>query len=182
MSCLLQLALSTSQSTAKHFNSLDRLTTTRSVSPILTRIYANNYQNWGDRPFSSAVNSWYWGHAKLGPYYLVFFDALTTENVESVSGYVIDSRTGEPAGTTCSELVVRPIDAPYPPGLLKPNPESYSIYMDMGDGAELNATVTRGATQIDVGAYARWIGGVEGTVGGEEYEGSALWEQFKLKI
>lgn len=112
----------------------------------------------------------------------MFFDARTSSDVEAVSGYVIDSRTGEPAGTTCSELVVRPIDAPYPPGLLKPNPEAFSVYMDMGGGVELNATVTRGSTQIDVGAYARWIGPIAGSVGGVEYEGAAVWEQFKLTV
>ena len=35
-------------------------------------------KNWGDIPFAEAVQSWYWGHAQLGPYTLVWFDALAT--------------------------------------------------------------------------------------------------------
>lgn len=126
------------------------------------------------------MRSWYWGHGTLGPYNLVFFDAIDGDGNESVSGYVV--RDGEAVGSTCETLRVRPVGTQYPPTLLGPNPEKYAISMDLDDGTELNATVTRGSTQIDVGGYARWIGGIEGMIGGVEYEGSALWEQFKLRL
>lgn len=137
-------------------------------------------QNWGDIPFSSATSSWYWGHAHLGPYYLVWFDAIDKAGTEHVSGYVVSNK--EAVGATCDNLKVRPIDSAYPPTLLSHSPKQFSITMLLDDGRNLTAIVTAERTQINVGTYTRWIGGIEGTVGGVEYEGSALWEQFTFDL
>ena len=77
---------------------------------------------------------------------------------------------------------MRPVRTQYPQTILSANPYQYIIKMLLDDGTEVEATVTGDATQIDVGAYARWIGPMTGTVGGVSYEGSAVWEQFKLKL
>jgi len=126
------------------------------------------------------VGSWYWGHGTLGPYYIVWFDAIDSSGNESVSGYVVKDE--EVVGSSCDTLKVRPVDAPYPPTLTSVNPDMYTITMILNDGSMLNATVTMERTQIDVDTYARWIGTMTGTIYGEDYTGSALWEQFKFRL
>lgn len=138
------------------------------------------FQNWGDKPFSAAVQSWYWGHGTMGPYNLVWFDAIDHNGVESVSGYVL--KDGEVVGSTCDALAVRPVGTPYPPTLLSLDPDQYTIKMKLNDGTKLSATVSTVATQINVVEYIRWIGTIEGTVGDEAYTGSALWEEFRSKL
>lgn len=120
----------------------------------------------------------------MGKYSIVWFDGLDAEDQEFVSGYVVDTSNGEVVGSTCSlaALSVRPVGTTYPPTLLTANPTQLSIAMTLGDGRSLNATVTLSATQIDIGTYARWTGTMEGTIGDDELEGAALWEQFKLTL
>lgn len=98
---------------------------------------------------------------------------------EKVGGYVL--KDGAVIGSTCTTgLKVRPVGTPYPPTLLTANPTQLSITMTLNDGSTLNATVSRKATQIDIGLYTRWIGSITGTVNGVTASGSALWEQFKV--
>lgn len=139
-------------------------------------------KNWGDIPFGAAVKSWYWGHGTMGPLSVVWFDAIDAEGQESASGYVVDTSTGQAVGSTCSTLTVRPVGTTYPPTLSTADPTQFSIAMTLDDGRALNATVTLLATQIDIGTCARWTGRMEGTVGDDFLEGSALWEQFKLTL
>lgn len=137
-------------------------------------------QNWGDEPFTSALQSWYWGHGTFGNYNILFFDMIDAAGVEKVGGYAL--LNGEVVGSTCTNgLQVRPVGTPYPPTLLAPNPTQLTINTTLNDGSILNATVTEIAVQIDVRLYTRWIGSIEGTVGGVTMSGSALWEQFKIK-
>jgi hypothetical protein len=141
---------------------------------------AVSIQNWGDVPFTSALNSWYWGHGTFGDYNIVFFDMLDPSNKEKVGGYVL--KDGKVVGSTCTTgLQVRPVGTTYPPTLLTANPTQLTINMTLNDGSILDAIVTEKATQIDIGLYTRWIGSIEGTVNGVTAQGSALWEQFKVK-
>ncbi|OQV07084.1 hypothetical protein CLAIMM_11568 [Cladophialophora immunda] len=138
-------------------------------------------KNWGDVPFISTLNSWYWGHGTFGDYNIVFFDMLDPNNEEKVGGYVL--KDGEVVGSTCTTgLKVRPVGTPYPPTLLTANPTQLTINMTLNDGSNLNAIVTEKATQIDIGLYTRWIGDITGTVNGVTTSGSALWEQFKTQV
>jgi hypothetical protein len=137
-------------------------------------------QNWGDTPFTSALQNWYWGHGTFGDYNIVFFDMVDAAGAEKVGGYVL--LNGEVVGSTCTTgLIVRPVGTPYPPTLLTANPTQLTINMTLNDGSTLAATVTEKAVQVDVGLYTRWIGSIEGTVNGVTSSGSALWEQFKIE-
>ncbi|KAF4332253.1 hydroxyneurosporene synthase [Fusarium beomiforme] len=136
-------------------------------------------KNWGDAPFLTSLNGWYWGHATFGDYNIVFFDMLDTDNVEKAGGYVL--KDGKVVGNTCTTgLRVRPVGTPYPPTLDSPNPKQMTLNMTLNDGTVLDALLTVKLTQIDIGLYTRWIGSIDGTVGDYRASGSALWEQFKV--
>lgn len=139
-------------------------------------------QNWGDAPFATALQSWYWGHGTFGNYQLVFFDMIDAQGTERAGGYVLQE--GKVVGSTCSTtgLQVRPVGTPYPPTLLSPNPDALTINMTLNDGSTLYAIVNQTAAQADAGLYSRWIGTIDGTVNGVSSSGSALWEQFKIEL
>ncbi|RDL41510.1 uncharacterized protein BP5553_01489 [Venustampulla echinocandica] len=140
-------------------------------------------KNWSDQPFQNNVASWYWGHGRLGPYSIVWFDAIATDGTEYVSGYA--AKNGNIISTTCAPaaLKVRPINSPYPPFIHTPAPDAFSIVLDMGAEGVLSVNLTMEMTIVDVpGMYNRWTGSMVGSVNGGTLmtAGVAMLEQFKM--
>lgn len=54
--------------------------------------------------------------------------------------------------------------------------------MTLNDSPTLFATVIEKTIQIDIGLYTRWIGSIEGSIGGVSASGWILWEQFKVEL
>ncbi|KFY46544.1 hypothetical protein V495_02397 [Pseudogymnoascus sp. VKM F-4514 (FW-929)] len=136
-------------------------------------------KNWGDIPFITALKSWYWGHASVGGYDLVFFDMIDPQGVNKVGGYAL--KDGAVVAQTCTTGVkIRPIDTPYPPTIFTAVPKSLTLNMTLNDGTHLDAVLTQVTTQLNIGIYVRWIGTIEATIGGLTSTGSALWEQFAV--
>ncbi|KAA6414013.1 MAG: hypothetical protein FRX48_02375 [Lasallia pustulata] len=137
-------------------------------------------KNWGDQPFYSSVSSWYWGHGRLGPYSIVWFDALDITGTEYVSSYV--AFDGRIVTATCSGISVRPTGAndTYPPTYSSGPPSGFYIEVDLGVEGVLQVNVTATVLTVAVeGLYYRWTGTLEGGVkGGEVLSGAALWEEF----
>ncbi|KAH7146144.1 hypothetical protein EDB81DRAFT_934016 [Dactylonectria macrodidyma] len=96
-------------------------------------------KNWGDKPFVDTVDSWYWGHAVLGAYSVVWFDAVGVDGKEYVSGYV--SKNGRVMQASCKPGVVnvRPYGGNdrYPPVKSLDYPEGFTIYFDLGHTGKL---------------------------------------------
>ena len=145
---------------------------------------ANNIQNWADRPFfNDSVLSWYWGHASLGPYSIVWFDAIDTEGTEHFSSYV--ARDGEILAANCenSTVIVRPWggEDTYPPPAGTETPDGFIVTFADVDGQEFRVNVTTFATPVPIPLYNRFIGTAEGSFAGgnETFVGVASYEQFK---
>ena len=137
-------------------------------------------KNWGDAPFSQQFDSWYWGHAKLGDYSIVYFDTLDRSGKEGVSAYV--AKDDKIIVSQCSGLVVRPFGpgVKYPPKITDPEPAGFYLTMDTPQG-QINATITAAHTILgqEPGPYYRWTGEIKGTIaGGDELCGVASFEQF----
>lgn len=140
-------------------------------------------KNWGDQPFVSSTTQWYWGHARLGPYSLVWFDALDMAGEEYFSGYVVEDGSVIEASCASQAVVARPwgANSTYPPTLTTGPMQGLEVEFDLGNGTTLVANVTTGTTLIDNTGYYRALGTVEGGIqGGESYTGRALFEEFKL--
>ena len=130
------------------------------------------------------MGSWLWGHASLGPYSLVWFDALDTQGTEHVSGYVV--KDGKKFASTCDtrsfdvRLSGEDVSIWPPTGI---EPAGYTITFNMGREGILQATAT---TELIVAGeanlpYTRWIGNITGTVGeSSRLSGVAVFEQFVL--
>lgn len=70
--------------------------------------YGYHDKNWADQPFAANVHSWYWGHGRLGPYSIVWFDVVGADGNEYISSYA--ALNGQIIATSCSpgSIMVRP--------------------------------------------------------------------------
>jgi hypothetical protein len=138
-------------------------------------------QNWGVQPFAANVDSWYWGHGRLGPYSIVWFDVIGADGNEYVSSYA--ALDGTIIASSCSGIKVRPTgeNSQYPPVVSAGNPEGFHIDLDLPSGKVLEVQVTTSLVVVDIGLYARYTGELSGGVQGSTvYTGVALYEEFKL--
>lgn len=147
-------------------------------------------KNWSNRPFQTTISSWNWGHGHVGPYSIVWFNAITRSNETYVSSYV--AKNGKVITSTCNttQLTVRPIESfsknntgngngngnttttattttiegRYPPKA-GDYPEGFRLEFALGDEEEgkLNVNVIRRAVVVSDGMfYMRWTGDMEG--------------------
>ena len=140
-------------------------------------------QNWGSRAFYDSVGTWYWGHARLGDYSIVWFDTLDPHKTEYVSAYV--SKAGKALTYQCSGLKVGPTgeNSTYPPVVSTGSPSGYSIEITLPEEGKLLVEANNFALATNIGKeYERYIGNVSGTLNGISLgHGAGLWEQFKVK-
>ncbi|PLB47357.1 hypothetical protein P170DRAFT_478209 [Aspergillus steynii IBT 23096] len=137
-------------------------------------------KNWGDQLFSDHVVTWYWGHGRLGPYSLVWFDVLHPSGRKYVSGYV--ARDGEVVENSCDTEDVQV--QPFGPMVVSPSAsdgsstDGFTVAMELEDGP-LRVTVKNRATIVPGKTYRRWLGSMSGGIVDEtQYEGVGIWEEF----
>ncbi|KAF7323457.1 hypothetical protein HMN09_00126700 [Mycena chlorophos] len=137
-------------------------------------------KNWAGVPFATDVQSWYWGHARFGPYSIVWFDMLDLGGTEHVSAYVARDDKIELASCVPNAIRVRPVPDVYPPTLSTPDPTGYQISIE--SAPKMNVTIGSLVRLVaDIPSYGRFSGNVTAVVeGGEVYHGTGLMEQFKL--
>lgn len=142
-------------------------------------------QNCGSIPFFAEVGSWYWGHGHLGPYSIVWFDALSLTGKEYFSAYV--AKDGKILCGSCKNDVVkvRPWggEDTYPPPHNSKVPKGFEVVFSDVEGKEMRVNVTNTDVVIPyANVYDRIIGTLEGGfVGdGETWTGVAQYEQFKV--
>ncbi|KAK9454614.1 hypothetical protein V1511DRAFT_460829 [Dipodascopsis uninucleata] len=124
--------------------------------------YGYHDKNWSDMPFVSAVSSWYWGHGRLGPYSLVYFDTLGTDGKEYLSGYL--ALDGKIVSSKCSGVKVRPIGSPYPPTVTDDPPEGLTLLYEFETGKYVNVTITPESVSYNGVGSQRWLATMKGTV------------------
>jgi len=142
--------------------------------------------NWSNRPLFESINSWYWGHAKLGPYTLVWYDALDSTGAEHVGGFVsVDGHGSEPIMSSCKlgDVRVRPQGkgAQYPPDAQHSDFASLHVELHTEDGLLVADVVPMGDNLVEPGLYQLKFGQIKGGLqGGEVYEGIAEFEEFTV--
>ncbi|KAJ7444998.1 hypothetical protein B0H11DRAFT_2341611 [Mycena galericulata] len=145
-------------------------------------------------PISTSLASWYWGHGRIGPYSLVWFDLLDTSGIEHVSAFFSENGVILSASCTPGSITVRPTgpggaNATYPPVISTPDPEGYRIVLALPPVARVleGTGEDPGTLEMDVSVrlqtfeanpeYARFIGNLSTSTG---LTGVALFEQFKV--
>ncbi|KAH7406702.1 hypothetical protein DE146DRAFT_778100 [Phaeosphaeria sp. MPI-PUGE-AT-0046c] len=109
------------------------------------------YKNWGDVPFASVMQKWYWGYAIIGPYTLVWFDAMHRDDRRYTSGCV--SRTGIVQLASCMQgrQSVRPwgANSTYPPTDTTGRAQGLEVVYTLDDGNVLAVNVKTETPQIE---------------------------------
>ncbi|KZT50781.1 hypothetical protein CALCODRAFT_521771 [Calocera cornea HHB12733] len=135
--------------------------------------------NWGVQASSSSESAmWYWGHARVGPYSIVWSDVLDiAASKEFQSGYV--AKHGEIISDSCGNITVRPTgqNSTWPP-IPGQQPSGFHIVYDMGGNGVLDVNITNSETiSYEPLAYSRWVGSTVGGIQGQDmYKGVALYE------
>lgn len=139
-------------------------------------------KNWGIGSLRTSVRTWYWGHGRLGPYSIVWFDTLDQEGKEYYSSWI--TKNGKVVSQSCEDkaIVVRPWggNTEYPPEPNGAPPAGFTLRYDLGNGRFFSANFTREADGQTSDIYRRFSGSITGGLeGGEQFEGRALGEQFQ---
>ncbi|KAJ7448677.1 hypothetical protein B0H11DRAFT_2161992 [Mycena galericulata] len=149
-------------------------------------------KNWSPAPILTSLASW--GHGRIGPYSLVWFDLLDTSGIEHVSAFLSENGVILSMSCTPGSITVRPTgpggaNATYPPVISTPDPEGYRIVLALPPVARVleGAGEDPGTLEMDVSVrlqtfeanpeYARFIGNLSTSTG---LTGVALFEQFKV--
>lgn len=143
-------------------------------------------KNWGNQSIIDGPRYWDWGHGRLGPYSVVWYNLLDYEGNESRRSYV--AKDGEVLLVSCDSdaMVVRQRGgkAAWPPTTGLYETEGLSINYTLPDGRVFAFNVT---TELIVrnedGVYQRANGLLQGGFVGEEtLEGHAHFEEFIFGI
>ncbi|KAI2787103.1 hypothetical protein POX_f07462 [Penicillium oxalicum] len=128
-------------------------------------------KNWSDGPFVDSVASWYWGHGQVGPYSVVWFSYLAsndTNGKEYVSSYV--ARNGTVLVSSCHADALRVVptgssgtSARYPPRA-GDVPDGFLLQFDLGAEGWLMANVSGTRIAGDNRYYFRWAGSMTGQI------------------
>lgn len=139
-------------------------------------------KNWGDQSFDQHVSTWYWGHGRLGPYSLVWFDVLHPSGRKYASGYV--AKNGRVLKNSCATEAVRvhPFRLKKASPLTRnaSSPDGFTVTMDLAEGP-FRVTVRNRVTSVPGATYRRWLGSISGgIVNQKQYSGVGLWEEFNI--
>ncbi|KAE8399021.1 hypothetical protein BDV37DRAFT_290556 [Aspergillus pseudonomiae] len=117
-------------------------------------------KNWGDVSVITSPKYWDWGHARLGPYSLVWYDLLDYNDTEHVYAYI--SKNGRFMHINCAEKAVEVRqwgpNATYPPTSGIAANEGLTARFDLGGGQVFVANLTKEVTIHDQIVYARALG------------------------
>lgn len=133
------------------------------------------------------VDSWYWGHGRVGDYSIVWFDFIGMDKKNYISSYVAKAGEILAASCTAGAIKVRPTGAnnAYPPHTLTGVAGGFHIVADLGDLGTLDVNVTTANLIFNgLGLYNRMAGSVVASLNGGELitGGIALWEQFAMTL
>lgn len=149
--------------------------------------------NWGGMGLATGLASWYWGHASVGDYTLVWFDSITSKKARYASTFLVKSGEIQLAGqntpfaSSANFSLVLPFGngTHYPPNITSSNlPSGFLLNFVGMNGRQwsfLAEAIHIAENNVGLSLYTRWIGTVTGgEVGGETDTGSGLWEWLRI--
>lgn len=152
-------------------------------------------KNWGSLLLSETITSWYWGHATVGDFSIVWFDvisAVTSNRYSSVylvkDGCIILANNNTAFASDEGFALVLPFggNTVFPPPT--DNLPLGFLISFVGNNGELWTFKAEGKVALDnnpggTSGYTRWVGNVTGgQVGGDYSTGSGVWEWLRFYL
>jgi hypothetical protein len=141
-------------------------------------------KNWGDETVLKSAKFWDWGHTRVGPYSVVWYDLLDYNDVEYHRSYIAQDNKIHSISCADNAVVTRPWggNEKYPSRSGLHGVKGVVSRFDIGNGDALVVNVTKKLiTYSSPGAvYTRAIGSSEAYLEstGETYSGKAFFDQF----
>lgn len=126
-------------------------------------------KNWGDKTVLQSPKYWDWGHARVGPYSVVWYDLLDFDDNEYHRSYI--ARDGQVQVLSCddSATVTRPLgsNATWPNSGGLTSISGISTNFALPDGNTLTVNVTINDITYDKTVYTRAVGSAVAQLSGE---------------
>ncbi|RAH48845.1 uncharacterized protein BO95DRAFT_355940 [Aspergillus brunneoviolaceus CBS 621.78] len=134
--------------------------------------YGYHDKNWSERPFHSLVKKWFWGHAHVGPYSLVWFqETPLNSTIPVASASVLKDGVTVLSGCEAGIVSVQRVGHAAASG--------FAVEVVMR-GVRVTMLGTREVAG-DGQHFFRWSGTVDGEVLGQKVNGGvAVFEEFDL--
>ncbi|RAH76567.1 hypothetical protein BO86DRAFT_383752 [Aspergillus japonicus CBS 114.51] len=134
--------------------------------------YGYHDKNWSERPFHSLVKKWFWGHAHVGPYSLVWFqETPLNATIPVASASVLQDGVTVLSGCEAGIVSVQRVSHAAASG--------FAVEVVMR-GVRVTMLGTREVAG-DGQHFFRWTGTVDGEVLGQKVNGGvAVFEEFDL--
>jgi hypothetical protein len=151
--------------------------------------------NWGGLLLSQTIVSWYWGHATVGDFSIVWFDlisAVTSTRYSSVylvkDSNIVMANNNTAFASDSNFALVLPFggNTDFPPPTT--NLPTGFLITYVGDDGELWTFAAEGKVAFDnnpggTSGYTRWMGTVTGgQVGGSTATGPGVWEWLRFYL
>ncbi|KAI3531953.1 hypothetical protein CSPX01_13817 [Colletotrichum filicis] len=148
--------------------------------------YGYHDKTWVDRPFQEAIQAAFWGHARLGPYAVVWWHSHAQDGTEISSEYLATYEDGHVIASRCVDRVNNTLGWgegqiwPLVPGT--PAPAGMIMRWDLGDAGVFVANITSKDIFVTIPFWQAGRGPVSGGfVGGEQYtDETGLWSLNQL--
>lgn len=150
--------------------------------------YGYHDKTWVSRPFQNSLQSAFWGHARLGPYAVVWWHSRSQTGVDVSAEYLAEWGTGKVLTSRCvydypnntlgwGEGQIWPLVVGTPP------PAGMILNWDLGDLGQFTANITSENFFVDIPFWQGGKGSITGGfVGGETYtQETGLWTLNQLE-
>ncbi|KPM40852.1 hypothetical protein AK830_g5689 [Neonectria ditissima] len=148
--------------------------------------YGYHDKTWVDRPFQEALQAAFWGHARLGPYAVVWWHSRAQDGTDISAEYLARWEDGRVITSRCVDSPKNTLGWgegqiwPLVPGT--PAPAGMSIRWDLGDAGVFVANITSTGIFADIPFWQAGRGPVTGGFEGQEVytDQTGLWSLNQL--
>lgn len=149
--------------------------------------YGYHDKTWVDRPFQTAVQAAFWGHARVGPYAVVWWHSRAQDGTDVSSEYLARWEDGQVVASRCVHSPNNTLGWgegqiwPLVPGT--PAPAGMVLRWDLGDVGVFSANITSTDIFADIPFWQAGRGPITGGFEGQEqYSGeTGLWSLNQLQ-
>lgn len=149
--------------------------------------YGYHDKTWVDRPFAQALQAAFWGHARLGPYAVVWWHSRAQDGTDISAEYLARWEDGRVIASRCVDSPNNTLGWgkgqiwPLVPGT--PAPAGMIMHWDLGDGGIFVANITSNSIFADIPYWQAGRGPVSGGFEGQESytDETGLWSLNQLE-
>lgn len=155
------------------------------VQVTINKGFGYHDKNWANVNIDQYAKFWNWGHARFGPYAVVWFNPIDFDDIEHPHAYVLEngSKILESCEEGSSQVRQWGLNATWPPTTGLEGAMGVEARFKLVTGETLVANLTKHIIVLDEVVHQRANAKVRGGIeGGEMFDGYAHFEEFAYGI